>query len=49
MGHLKLVMETLLFRGGGSCRIVKTGAEQWAEAAAPLAAADHRPCRDFFH
>lgn len=50
---IKMVMETLPFRREKkqveSCRMVKTRAQQWAEAQAPLAAADHRPCRDFFH
>lgn len=31
-------------------RIVRRAAEeQWAETLPPLAAADRRPCRDFFH
>lgn len=53
MWSMKLLIKTLLFRTKKKMKkaaeMVKTGAEQWAEAEAAVAAEDHRPCRDFFH
>lgn len=47
---LETEIETLFCRNKKSFRVVRRGAEeQWAEAQPPLAAADRRPCRDFFH
>lgn len=47
---LEMEIETLFCRNKTTYRIVRRGAEeQWAEPLPPLAAADCRPCRDFFH
>lgn len=47
---LEMEIETPICRNKKPYRIVRRGAEeQWAEAQPLLAAADRRPCRDFFH
>lgn len=55
---LQTEIETPRIRGGKQCgfggvggdRMARAAAEeQWTETPASLAAAEHGPCRDFFH
>lgn len=54
---LQTEIETARIKGGKECdfagvgdRMARAAAEeQWTETPAPLAAAEHGPCRDFFH